>query len=191
MKKFVLMMVAGLAAAGMCACGGAKEKKADAAQPEGKAIVCYFSATGTTEAAAERIAKVADAPLHEIKPAQPYTDADLDWRDSLSRSTVEMHAREMRPELADSTMDLSAYSVIFLGYPNWWNTYPNVIASFIDANNLEGKKIVPFMTSGGGGIENSVEELRKTYPKLQFTDGLLLNNVSDEELTDWVKKSME
>lgn len=153
-----------------------------------KAIVCYFSATGTTEKAAKRLSEITGAPLLKIEPQELYSDADLDWRDTLSRSYVEMHNRSFRPILKDSVSDLSDYSIVFIGYPNWWNTHPTIINSFIEANNLEGKTIVPFMTSGGSNIINSEKVLRESYPSLNFARGLLMNNVTDNDIANWLKE---
>lgn len=151
-------------------------------------LVCYFSATGTTEKAAQRIADITGGKLHKIEPAALYTDSDLDWRDTLSRSYVEMHNRSFRTALKDSVTDLSDYSVVFIGYPNWWNTHPTIINSFIEANNLQGKIIVPFMTSGGSNIINSEKELHEAYPDLIIAKGLLMNNVNDKEIKEWIKE---
>lgn len=153
-----------------------------------KALVCYFSATGTTADAAKRIARIANADIHEIVPETRYTSADLDWTDSLSRSSVEMHNRTSRPALSVPVVDMKRYSVIFIGYPNWWNTHPTIINTFIEANNLEGKTIVPFMTSGGSDIINSEKELKEQYPSLTFGKGLLMNEKSDSEITEWIEQ---
>lgn len=163
-------------------------KKTTDMKPDGKAIVCYFSATGTTADAARRIAEIAGADVHEIAPAVKYTSADLDWTDSLSRSYVEMHNRTFRPALKDSVTDLSEYSVVYIGYPNWWNTHPTIINTFIENNNLQGKTIVPFMTSGGSNIINSEKELKEQYPELSFGEGMLMNGKSDEEIKEWTSK---
>lgn len=154
---------------------------------EKKVLVCYFSATGTTEKAAKRIAEIINAPLHNIEPLTAYSDADLDWRDTLSRCYVEMHDFTIRPALKDSISDLSGYDVVFIGYPNWWNTHPTIINSFIEHNDLKGKRIVPFMTSGGSDIVNSEKELLETYPSLKFEKGLLMNSVSDDDIRAWLK----
>ncbi len=188
MKRLLYSAVA-LAAAGSSLQSCANKKPADNQQvlPENaKAIVCYFSATGTTERAAQRIAALTGAATHQIAPAEPYSAADLDWRDSLSRCYVEMHNPQSRPALKDSVTDMSEYSVVFIGYPNWWNTHPTIINTFIESNNLQGKTIVPFMTSGGSTISNSEKELRQAYPSLKFADGLLMNDVSDEEIKSWI-----
>lgn len=155
-------------------------------QENKKAIVCYFSATGTTAAAAKRIANIAGADIYEIAPATPYTAEDLDWTDNHSRSSVEMRNRSERPALKDSALDLSGYSVVYIGYPNWWNTHPTIINTFIEANDLKGKILVPFMTSGGSNITNSEKELKQQYPSLTFGKGMLMNGKSDQDIRDWV-----
>lgn len=165
-----------------------KKQQEKLGSSESKAIVCYFSATGTTEKAAKRLSEITGAPLLNIEPQELYSDADLDWRDTLSRSYVEMHNRSFRPALKDSVSDLSDYSIVFIGYPNWWNTHPTIINTFIEANNLEGKTIVPFMTSGGSNIINSEKELRESYPSLNFAKGLLMNNVTDKDIANWLKE---
>ncbi|MCM1312126.1 MAG: flavodoxin [Bacteroides sp.] len=163
-------------------------KKHDNQEKNEKVMVCYFSATGTTEKAAQRIADLTGGVLHNIKPQVAYTAADLDWRDSLSRSYVEMHNRDFRPALKDSVTDMSEYSVVFIGYPNWWNTHPTIINTFIETNDLQGKTVIPFMTSGGSNITNSESELHETYPGIKWAKGLLMNNVSDDDIKDWLEK---
>ncbi len=164
-------------------------KKQESAENDSKILVCYFSATGTTEKAAQRIADLTGGNLHNIAPEVAYTDSDLDWCDSLSRSYVEMHNRDFRPTLKDSVTDMSAYDVVFIGYPNWWNTHPTIINSFIEANDLQGKTIIPFMTSGGSNIINSENELHGAYPGIKWGKGLLMNGVSDDDIKDWLKEN--
>lgn len=190
MKNLIRILIAAVTVAATmlpAASCGSKQRSAEASASGGKAIVCYFSATGTTAEAARRIAAIADADLYEIVPAEKYTAADLDWTDSLSRSSVEMRNRAYRPALRDSVTDLSDYAVVFIGYPNWWNTHPTVINTFIEANNLQGKTIVPFMTSGGSNITNSEKELREQYPALTFSKGLLMNGKTDDDIRAWLK----
>lgn len=173
----------------LVSCSSKKQDPVASGENDSKILVCYFSATGTTEKAAQRIAGLTGGKLHNIEPAELYTDADLDWRDTLSRSYVEMHNRDFRPALKDSVTDMSGYSVVFIGYPNWWNTHPTIINTFIEANNLQGKTIVPFMTSGGSNIINSENELHESYPSLNIAKGLLMNGVSDDEIKDWLKET--
>ena len=140
-----------------------------------KTLVVYFSATGTTKAAAQQIAKEQKAVLWEIEPAEKYTAADLDWRNKQSRSSIEMANPEARPAIKQCT-DIQPYDTIYVGYPVWWGICPRIINSWLDNNlvQLESKTLVPFATSGSSGIEQSVEYLRKTYPSLKWLDGKLI-----------------
>ena len=143
---------------------------------EAKTLVAYFSATGTTRAAAQKIAKEQKAGLWEIEAAEPYTAADLDWRNKQSRSSVEMSDPEARPAIKQCT-DIQSYDTIYVGYPIWWGICPRIINSWIDNNlpQLEGKVLFPFATSGSSTIDQSVEYLRTTYPALHWQDGRLMN----------------
>lgn len=141
-----------------------------------KTLVAYFSATGTTRAAAQKIAKQQNARLWEIEPAEPYTAADLDWRNDNSRSSVEMKVPDERPAIRMCT-DVTPYDTVYIGFPIWWGICPRIINSWIDNNlpQLEGKTLIPFATSGSSGIEEAEAYLRKTYPTLQWQKGSLLN----------------
>lgn len=188
-KKTLILAVTALI--GVCSCSSRSTKNTAEESAESKSIICYFSASGVTAKAAQRISDLTGYPIYEIVPKAIYTDADLDWRDSLSRSSVEMRDFSIRPSLKDSVTDLSAYTVVFIGYPNWWNTHPTIINTFIENNDLKGKTIVPFMTSGGSNIINSEEKLREQYPDLSFGKGLLMNSVSDDDIMNWVKEVTE
>lgn len=191
-KSIIAIATAAVLTLGACSNKAAKTQEGESEKTtDTKSLVCYFSATGTTANAAKRLAALANADLHEIIPAQAYTDADLDWRDSLSRSSVEMHNRHMRPTIADSIPNLKEYDIVYIGYPNWWNTAPTIINTFIEANNLTGKVIAPFMTSGGSNITNSEKELQEAYPSLKWSKGLLMNSVSDDEITDWIASTQK
>ena len=143
---------------------------------EAKTMVVYFSATGTTKAAAQKIAKAQKATLWEIQPAEPYTAADLDWRNKQSRSSLEMNDPEARPAIKQCT-NIMPYDTIYVGYPIWWGICPRIINSWIDNNlpQLEGKTMIPFATSGSSGIEDAEAYLKKTYPTLQWKKGRLMN----------------
>ena len=155
-------------------------------QTDNKQLIVYFSATGTTARAARTIADVTGGTLYEIVPQQSYTSDDLDWNDRQSRSSVEMNNPQARPVLKDTKLDVAAYDVIFIGYPIWWNQAPRIINTFIESHDLNGKTLVPFATSGGSGISNSVKELRKIYPDLEWRDGKLLNGASRNSIQNWV-----
>lgn len=164
----------------------AQNKGEKSMQAENKLLVVYFSATGTTAKVARMIADVTGGTLYEIVPQQAYTSKDLDWNDRQSRSSVEMNNPQARPALKDTKLDVTTYDVIFIGYPIWWDQAPRIINTFIESHDLKGKTLVPFATSGGSGISNSVKELRKAYPNLEWQDGKLLNRVSRNAVQNWV-----
>ena len=183
MKIKSVLMASLMTIVSLSSCGSsAKEKVTNEESTPSKTIVCYFSATGTTAEAAERIAEKTGGVLYEIKPEVAYTDADLDWTDKESRSSLEMQDPEARTSIGGELPDLTQYEVVFIGYPNWWNTHPTIINTFIESTDLEGKTIVPFMTSGGSTIDNSVQKLHEQYPSLNIHDGILMNHVTDSEL---------
>ncbi len=140
-----------------------------------KKLVAYFSASGVTARKAKQLAEVVGADLHEIAPLEQYTDADLNWMNKKARSTVEMNDPTCRPALAKTKLSLDNYDTVYIGFPIWWYTAPRIINSFLEQNNLQGKRIVLFATSGGSSISKSVQDLQKTYPQLTITGGKLLN----------------
>ncbi|MBQ9579274.1 MAG: hypothetical protein IJR28_07060, partial [Ottowia sp.] len=90
-------------------------------------LVAYFSATGSTARVAHRLARAIDAETYEIKAAQPYSAADLNWHDSGSRSTLEMADKAARPALADTDAPVAEADIVFLGAPIWWSVPPRII----------------------------------------------------------------
>lgn len=163
------------------------QKKAEGSAASHKVLVAYFSATGTTARAAETVARTTGGDLLAIEPTEAYTAADLDWNDDTSRSTREMKDASARPALKPTDKDLTAYDVVFVGYPIWWGEAPRVVNSFVEAHDLKGKRLVPFATSGGSGIGESVEALRKAYPGLTWTDGRLLNGADEADVRSWTE----
>lgn len=153
-----------------------------------KILVAYFSASGVTKGVAQRLAKAAGADLFEIRPAVPYTQADLNWTDKKSRSSVEMNDPLSRPEIAEKLPNMADYDTVFVGYPIWWYVAPHIINTFVESYDLSGKTLVAFATSGGSGIGKTVEELKRLYPDANWKDGKLLNIISDKELVDWASK---
>ncbi len=149
-------------------------------------LVAYFSASGTTAKAAKALANAVGADLYEIKPAVPYTHADLNWMDKNSRSSVEMNNKESRPALADKTVPVGNYDVIFLGFPIWWYVAPTIINTFLESYDFTGKTIVLFATSGGSGLGKSADGLKCSAPGVKILDGRLLNGQLDEkDLKAW------
>lgn len=152
-----------------------------------KKLVAYFSASGVTKAAAERLAGAAGADLFEVRPETPYTKADLDWRDKQSRSTLEMNDPASRPAIAEKLGNMGDYDVIFLGFPIWWYVAPTIINTFLESYDFSGKTIVLFATSGGSGLGDTEKSLRPLCPdSVTWRPGRLLNGVSTQELKDWV-----
>ena len=149
-------------------------------------LVAYFSATGTTAKVAHRIAEISKGDIYEITPEQSYTLADLDWHNQKSRSSLEMNDAKSRPALKGQKENMQDYDTVFIGYPIWWDQAPRIINTFIESHHLEGKKLIPFATSGSSEIGNSVNTLKKTYPDLEWESGRLMNNVSSKALQSWV-----
>ena len=153
-----------------------------------KTLVAYFSATGTTAAAAKKLAAAAGADLYEIKPAVPYTKEDLNWMNKKSRSSVEMNDKSSRPELADKNASVSGYDLILVGFPIWWYVAPTIINTFLESYDFSGKKIVLFATSGGSGFGRAVESLKGSAPGAEIAEGKVLNRIPDaSELRQWVE----
>ncbi len=147
---------------------------------EGKTLIAYFSAEGTTAKVAEQLAKLLNADLFEIAPSTPYTRADLDWRDDHSRSSIEMQDEACRPEYVGD-VDVAPYENILIGFPVWWYKEPRIIDTFLDRHDFAGKNMIPFATSGSSGIESSEEHLKAVYPDLNWRKGRLIrgNNLAD------------
>ena len=143
---------------------------------QAKTLVAYFSATGNTRIAAQKLARQHQASLWEIEAAEKYTAEDLDWRNKQSRSSLEMNNPDERPMIKQCT-DVTPYDTVYVGFPIWWGICPRIINSWLDNNlpQLEAKVLIPFATSGSSGIEEAEAYLKKTYPTLNWQKGLLLN----------------
>ncbi|SDP73573.1 flavodoxin [Selenomonas ruminantium] len=154
-----------------------------------KKLVAYFSASGVTAKAAKNLAEAAGADLFEIKPEVPYTQADLDWHDKNSRSSVEMRDSKSRPQIAAGDAKVADYDVIFVGFPIWWYVAPTIINTFLESYDFAGKTIILFATSGGSGFGKAVEGLKDSVAdSTVIREGKLLNgNPSVAELKDWVE----
>ena len=176
MKKLALAMA--VMALTLSACGQKNNMKT---------LVAYFSATGTTETVARDLAQAAGATLYEIKPEVPYTEADLDWRDTTSRSTLEMQDKSSRPAIVQDLKDAGSYDIIYIGFPIWWYTAPTIINTFIEAYDFKGKTVIFFATSGGSGIEGADKQFHEQYPDLRWKAGKLLNGASKADMKAWVK----
>lgn len=153
-----------------------------------KILTAYFSATGTTKKLAQAIAKEAGADLFEIKPAVPYTSADLDWTNKASRSTKEMNDPSSRPEIAEKVSDMSQYDTVLIGFPVWWYVAPTIIDTFLESYDFSGKKIAVFATSGGSGLGNTENILKKLSGTAEWKKGKRFSSVSTAEIQAWLKE---
>ncbi len=181
--KTILTTLLIAVALGSSSCGSKKAEQ--------KALVVYFSATGTTAAVAQLISEQTGADLCEIKPETPYSATDLDWRDKQSRSSVEMNDPASRPAVLPVEKGPAAYDVIYLGYPIWWDSAPHAVDTFIESHDLKGKRIIPFATSGSSRIDNSVKQLRASYPDIVWEEGELLNGATEQSVAEWLESSKQ
>lgn len=155
-----------------------------------KQLVAYFSASGVTAAVAKTLADAVNADLYEIRPATPYSNADLNWSDKNSRSSREAADPKARPALADTEANIAAYDTIFLGFPIWWYVAPHIVNSFLESYDFSGKTIVVFATSGGSGIGDTMAELKPSCAdSVKWVRGdILSRRQTREQLTDWVNR---
>ncbi len=188
MKRLLsIIAIVTAAATTLMAAGKKTSTEAPSATSKKKVLVAYFSATGTTKAAAAKVAKATGAELFEIKPVKAYSAADLDWTVKTSRCCRENDNPKSRPAFKKSKASLDGYDLIFLGFPNWWNGAPRIINTFMDTYQLKGKCVVMFMTSGGSGIENAEKVFKAAYPKVKWQKGKLLNGMSEKKISEWAK----
>ena len=160
MKKLVLMLTA-LLTISLSACS---QKKTDTNMKQ-KVLVAYFSASGTTKGVAQQLAEVAGADLHEIRPEVPYSDADLDWQDKQSRSSIEMKDKNSRPAITGKLQNMQDYDVVYVGFPIWWYTCPTIINTFMEAYDY-------------------------AYPNVNWKEGKLLNHASKDEMKKWIESNL-
>ena len=146
--------------------------------------VIYFSASGTTKGVAEKIASITKGELIEIVPKEKYTSADLDWNNSKSRTSIECNDKNSRPEIANS-INVDDYDVIYLGYPIWWGDVPHIILTFMDTYKLDGKTVIPFCTSGGTGISESMTTLKNYNKNVNWIEGKRLSS-TESEIKNWI-----
>ena len=141
-----------------------------------KKLVAYFSASGVTAKVADMLADAVGADIHEIRPKNPYTKADLNWMNKKSRSSIEMNDKTIRPEIVESNIQIDDYDVIYLGFPIWWYVAPTIINTFLEKYDFSGKKIILFATSGGSKFGKTVEELKVSVSAdTEIIEGKLLN----------------
>lgn len=155
-----------------------------------KKLVAYFSCGGDTALVAKQLARAAEADLFAIKPAVPYTEADLDWHNKDSRTSVEMRTMTA-PEIAERVENMDDYDVVFVGFPIWWYLAPTIINGFLSSYDFSGKTVIPFATSGGSDIVGKAEAVlhTKCSKETNWKAGRLLNgDYTVEDMREWVKE---
>lgn len=152
-----------------------------------KTLVVVFSATGTTKGVAEKIAALENADLYEIKAAQEYTEADLNWHDSESRTTLEQNDKSVRPAIGSERISLEGYEKIYIGYPIWWGEEPRIMDTFAESYDFTGITVIPFCTSGGSGIGRSGQNLAENAGTGNWLEGQRFGGgVTEAELQSWI-----
>lgn len=150
-------------------------------------LVVFFSATGTTKGIAETIAAVTGADLYEIKAAQEYTSADLDYGDSNSRTSKEQNDSSVRPEIGSEMISLDGYDTIYIGYPIWWGEEPRIMDTFVENYDFDGITMIPFCTSGGSGVGRSDKNLADHAGSGNWLKGERLSgSASESDIENWI-----
>ncbi len=153
-----------------------------------KTLVAYFSCTSTTEDAAKRISAAAGADLYKIEPKVPYTQADLDWNNRDSRTSVEMRDFSCRPEIVGGVHNMQSYDVVFVGFPIWWYNAPSIIKTFLESYDFGGKKLVCFATTGGGDLKKAEAVLAALVKNATWLPGkIVTGDLSEPDLKAWVE----
>ena len=151
-------------------------------------LVAYFSASGVTAKVAEKLSEAIGADLYAIEPEVPYTDADLNWRDKQSRSSIEMQDHTSRPKIAGKRDNMTDYDTIFVGFPIWWYVAPTIINTFLESYDLTGKTVIPFATSGGSDMGDTNKKLQPSCPNSKLIEGKVFSNsAAPAELAAWVE----
>ena len=163
------------------------ESKEQEASTEEKTMVIYFSATGTTRGVAEKIASITGGDLYEILAAEPYTEDDLNWHDSSSRSTKEQNDASVRPEIGSDPVSLDKYDRIFIGYPIWWGEEPRIMDTFVESTAFPEATVIPFCTSSSSGMGRSGKNLAALAGRGTWLDGQRFGaNASESDIQAWI-----
>ena len=175
-KKIILSLLGAMLVTGMAAAQNAKSKTA----------VVYFSATGTTERMAKSAASAMGADIFEIQPVHKYTDADLNWHDKKSLTTIECNDPKCRPAI-ENKIDISAYDTVILCYPIWWAYAPKIMYTFAESQKWNGKKLVTLCTSGGSGLGRSGSDLAKYAKGVTFKGGKDFSRGSGADIKKYIE----
>ena len=151
-----------------------------------KKLVVYFSCSGETKKVGEFIGSTLDCDIFEIVPEELYTNKDLDWEDKTSRSTLEMNDKSSRPSIKNKIDNIEEYDTIYLGFPIWWYTAPRIINTFLESYDFINKKVILYCTSGGSSIDSTYNDLKNTYPNINFIRGERLSINNKEEINSFL-----
>lgn len=152
-----------------------------------KILISYFSASGNTKRVAEKVSVAVNGDLFEIEPKEKYTNADLNWMNKQSRSSIEMN-ENIKPEISRKVSNINEYDTICLAFPIWWYKEPTIIDKFLEENDMTGKKIYVFVTSGSSSIDSTYKSLKNNFPDLNFVDGKrFTGNELEAEYKNWIK----
>ena len=165
-------------------------ESAETPEKESKTLVIYFSQTGTTKGVAEMIAKTTGGDLYEITAAEPYVEADLNYNNDNCRATKEQNDKSVRPEIANDTVNLDDYSTIYIGYPIWWGQAPRIMDTFVESHSFDGKKVIPFCTSGSSDIADSDNNLAELAKSGDWLEGKRFGaSASESEIEEWINSN--
>ena len=185
MKKFLAVLFALVLTVSCCAASLAENEPA---VPGSHILVVYFSATGTTKGVAEKLAEGLSADLYEIVPEEPYTDADLNYNNSKSRTSIETDDRTCRPAIAGELPDLTGYDTVFIGYPIWWGDAPRIVSNFVEQVDLTDKTLAVFFTSGSSGLGRSMQNLEEQSGAGTWLEGRrFTSRTTVDELKSWAE----
>ena len=156
-----------------------------------KVLVAVFSASGVTKRVGQEIARISGGDFFEIVPVEKYTNADLNYMNSRSRSSVEMNDPSVRPEIANRVSDMDSYDTVIIGFPIWWGVAPRIIETFLESYDFGGKTILPFCTSGGSGVGRSDTELHKNVSgDVKWGKGVQINRPNESTIRNWLEKAL-
>ena len=168
MKKAVLLLLSLLLICGVSLAEDAVssatlsvDRLPEIREEDSSVLVVYFSTDDTVRAAAYTVADALSADLFEIQPAEPYTEDDVNYHNSRSRTSIEQNDPQSRPAIAFLPENLDRYDTVILGYPIWWGQAPRILCTFVESVDLSGKTVIPFCTSGSSGAGSSAANLQK------------------------------
>ncbi|MBR5163501.1 MAG: flavodoxin [Schwartzia sp.] len=147
----------------------------------GKILVAYFSYQGHTAGVAREIAAQTGGDLFEIKPTTPYPAYD----ECLEVAKAEKN-NNARPAFVGNVENMADYDVVFVGYPIWWYDAPMIVLTFLEGSDLSGKTVIPFATSGGSPLSDSLDSVRASAAGATVGEGLLVGDES--EIAPWLAR---